>query len=130
MWGVPFEGSNGGEDRGLAEEVLIRGEFDNRWAFAFSNRVPNLLSVKLDEEVLVRVDRWWVLNAQRRKIWVKRARSNRGKGRSFLLVAQRRRWRRRDLGQGAWSRTWRLVLNTWQRRSREQGLRRGRADVV
>jgi hypothetical protein len=93
MWGVPFEGGDGGEDRGLAKEVLIRGEFDNRWAFAFSNRAPNLLSIKLDEEVLVQVDRRQVLNARRRKVWVKRAWSNRGKGRSFFLVAHRRSWR-------------------------------------
>jgi hypothetical protein len=106
MWGVPFEGGDGGKDRGLAEEVLVCREFDNRWAFAFSNRAPNLLSVKLDEEVLVRVDRRRVLNTRRRKIWVKRVRSNRGKGRSFFLVAHRWRWRRQDLGRGAWSRTW------------------------
>jgi hypothetical protein len=93
VWGVPFEGGDSGEDRGLTEKVLIHREFDNRWAFTFSNRAPNLLSVKLDEEVLVRVDRWWVLNARRRKVWVKRARSNRGKGWSFFLVAHRRRWR-------------------------------------
>ena len=76
MGGVPFEGGDSGEDRGLAEEVLVRGELDNRWAFTFSNRAPNLLSVKLDEEVLVRVDRRRVLNARRRKIWIKRAWSN------------------------------------------------------
>jgi hypothetical protein len=76
MWRVPFEGSDSGEDRWLAEEVLIRGEFDNRWAFTFCNRAPNLLSIKLDEEVLVRVDRWRVLNARRRKVRVKRAWSN------------------------------------------------------
>jgi hypothetical protein len=62
VWGVPFEGGNCGEDRWLAEEVLIYGELDNRWAFAFSNRVPNLLSVKFDEEVLVQVDQQRVLN--------------------------------------------------------------------
>jgi hypothetical protein len=76
MWGVPFEGGNSGEDRRLAEEVLVRGKLDNRWAFTFSNRVPNLLSVKLDEEVLVRVNWRRVLNAQRRKVWVKRSRSD------------------------------------------------------
>jgi hypothetical protein len=64
VWGVPFEGGDSGEDQGLAEKVLVHGEFDNRWAFAFSNRAPNLLSVKLDKEVLVRVDRRWVLNAR------------------------------------------------------------------
>jgi hypothetical protein len=98
MGGVPFERGDSGEDRGLAEEVLVRREFDDRRAFTFSNRAPNLLSVKFDEEVLVRVDRRRVLNARRRKVWVKRSRSNRGKGRSFFLVAHRRRWRRRDLG--------------------------------
>jgi hypothetical protein len=98
MWGVPFKRGDGGEDRWLTEEVLVHREFDNRWAFTFSNRAPNLLSIKLDEEVLVRVDWRWVLNARRRKIWVKRARSDQGKGRSFFLVAHRRRWWRQDLG--------------------------------
>jgi hypothetical protein len=98
VWGVPFEGGDHGEDQWLTEEVFIRGELDNRWAFAFSNRAPNLLSVKLDEEVLMWVDRQQVLNAWRRKIWVKRAWSNRGKGWSFFLVAHRWRWWRQDLG--------------------------------
>ena len=68
VWGVFLEGGDCGEDRGLAEEVLIHGEVDNKWAFAFSNRPPNLLFVKFDEEVLVQVDRWQVLNAWQRKI--------------------------------------------------------------
>ena len=106
MGGVPFEGGDSGEDRWLAEEVLVRGELDNRWAFTFRNRTPNLLSVKFDKEILVRVCRRRVLYARWRKVWVKRSRSNRGKGRSFFLVAHRQRWRRRDLGRGAWSRTW------------------------
>ena len=93
MWGVPFEGGDSEEDQRLAEEILVRGKLDNRWAFTFSNRAPNLLSVKLDEEVLVWVNWRRVLNTWRRKVWVKRAWSNRGKGRSFFLVAHRRSWR-------------------------------------
>jgi hypothetical protein len=54
--GVSFEGGDCGEDGWLAEEVFVGGEFDNRWRFTFSNRPPNLLSVKFDEEVLVWVD--------------------------------------------------------------------------
>jgi hypothetical protein len=76
VWGVPFKRGDCGEDRWLAEEVLVYGELDNRWAFAFSNRVPNLLSIKSNEEELVWVDWQWVLNAWWRKIWVKRSWSN------------------------------------------------------
>jgi hypothetical protein len=74
--GVSFEGGNCGKDGWLAEEVFVGGEFDNRWCFAFSNRPLNLLFVKFNEEVLVWVDRWRVLNARWRKIQVKRVRSN------------------------------------------------------
>ena len=66
--GVSFEGGNCGKDGRLVEEVFVGGEFDNRWCFAFSNRPPNLLFVKFNKEVLVRVDRRWVLNACWRKI--------------------------------------------------------------
>jgi hypothetical protein len=76
VWGVSFEGGNCGKDGWLAEEVFVGGEFDNKWCFAFSNRSPNLLSIKFNKEVLVWVDRRWVLNARWRKIRVKRVRSN------------------------------------------------------
>jgi hypothetical protein len=74
--GVSFERGDCGKDGRLAEEVFVGGEFDNRWCFAFSNRPPNLLSIKFDKEVLVRMDRRRVLNARWRKIWIKRAQSN------------------------------------------------------
>jgi hypothetical protein len=60
----------------LAEEVLVCGELDNRWAFTFCNRTPNLLSVKFDEEILVWMDWQWVLNTQQRKVRIKRSRSD------------------------------------------------------
>jgi hypothetical protein len=91
--GVSFEGGDCGKDGWLAKEIFVGGKLNNKWCFAFSNRPPNLLSVKFDEEVLVRVDRRRVLNACWRKIRVKRAQSNRGKGWSSFLVAHRWRWR-------------------------------------
>jgi hypothetical protein len=66
--GSSAHNSDCGEDQGLAKKVLVHGEFNDRWAFTFSNRVPNLLSVNFDEEVLVRVDWRWVLNAWWRKV--------------------------------------------------------------
>ena len=63
MQGVSFEVGNCGEDGGLAKEVFIHGELDNRWCFAFSNRPSNLLSIKLNKEILVQVDWQWVLYA-------------------------------------------------------------------
>jgi hypothetical protein len=42
-----------GENGGLAKEISVYGEFNNKWAFTFCNRLPNLLSVKFNKKVLV-----------------------------------------------------------------------------
>jgi hypothetical protein len=56
---------------------------------AFANRPPNLLSVNVEEEELVRVDRRWVLYTRRRKIWVERRFNNFLKGGANVILVMR-----------------------------------------
>jgi hypothetical protein len=86
MGGVSLERRDRRKDCRVFKKGSVGGETQERCDLAFTNRSPNLLSVKFEEIVLVRVDRRRVLYARWRKIWIERCLSKFHKGGANVLL--------------------------------------------